>query len=150
MKINKAGLELVKQFEGFRADAYKDLAGIYTIGYGSTQGINENTPRITQMDAEKLLRDDLNSAEHLVTTLITKPLTSNQFSALVSLVFNCGGAPLRGTLGKRLNMGDYHGASLIFEKWCNARVNGVLTPIKGLLRRRLAEKALFLSTESGE
>lgn len=150
MKINKAGLELIKSFEGFRAEPYKDLAGVWTVGYGSTHGVTEHTPRITAIDGEKLLRDDLNSAEHLVTTMIKVPLTSNQFSALVSLVFNCGGAPLRGTLGKRLNMGDYHGASLIFEKWNNARVNGVLTPINGLTKRRLAEKALFLSTESGD
>ena len=88
-----------------------------------------------------LLAADLKNWERSVNLRITAPLTQNQFDALVSLVFNVGSKPLYLTLGTKLNAGDYAGAADEFMKWCHA--GGV--EVAGLLRRREAERLLFLN-----
>jgi lysozyme len=140
--INEAGLTLVKHFESFSAIPYVCPAGHRTIGYGHVIGPNENFDTITPEMGEHLLQMDLNIAESDVVRLIEVDLSDNQFSALVSFVFNIGGAALqRSTLRKRLNQRDYTGAAEEFPKWCYA--GGV--KLAGLLRRRIAEQKLFLS-----
>ncbi len=140
-QINDAGLELIKGFEGLRLLPYQDSAGVWTIGYGRTRGITAHTGRITKEQAETFLRDDLDIAEKEVSTLIKVPLTDNEFSALVSLVFNAGSEPLLMTLGKMLNDRAYVAAACQFPRWIY--VKGQIS--KGLVRRRDAEKKLFLS-----
>jgi GH24 family phage-related lysozyme (muramidase) len=140
MKINQAGLDLIKSFEGLRCNAYKCPAGVWTIGYGHTLNVVRGQI-IDVITAEQLLKQDLQQFERAVDKLITVPLTDNQFSALVSFAFNCGeGALSTSTLRRKLNGGDYLGAALEFLKW--TRANGKVLP--GLVRRRNAEKQLFL------
>ncbi|WP_199318665.1 lysozyme [Leptolyngbya sp. FACHB-541] len=139
-KINRAGLDMIKHFEGFRPQAYICPAGVPTIGYGSTLGVRMGD-RITQQGGEDLLQRDLVRFERAVSDAVKVPLTSNQFSALVCFAFNVGiGAFQRSTLLKLLNQRNYQGAADQLLLW-NKGGGRVL---QGLVRRREAERALFL------
>lgn len=145
MKINQAGIDLIKRFETCKLEAYLCPAGIPTIGWGHV-GLTTNMPvkfgeKITQAWADKLLSNDLNDFCKAVSEAVTVPLTENQFSALVCLCYNIGaGAFKKSTLVKKLNKGDSVGASQEFLRWNKA--GGKV--LKGLTTRREAEKALFL------
>lgn len=139
MMINEAGLNLIKDFEGCRLKAYLCPAGVWTIGYGHTQGVKPDMV-INQLQAERFLRQDLKRFEDAVTSLVKVPITPNQFSALVSFAYNVGtGALYDSTLLRKLNKKDYKGAANEFLRWNKA--GGKVLP--GLTRRRLAEKDLF-------
>lgn len=140
MQTNAAGLALIKQFEGLRLNAYQDMVGVWTIGYGHTGP--DVTPGlvINQQQAEQLLSSDLTRFETGVSRLVSVALNPNQFSALVSFSYNLGlGSLQSSTLLRLLNMGDYAGAAAQFPRW--DRAGG--REVAGLLRRRQAEKALF-------
>lgn len=142
-KTNKAGVELIKKFEGLRLTAYQDSVGVWTIGYGHTRTAREGM-KITEPEAEALLRDDLADAESDVSRMVSVPLNDNQFAALVSFVFNLGGNNFAfSTLRKMLNKGLYEGAGKQFARWNKA--GGKVLP--GLSRRRDAERELFLKGE---
>lgn len=138
-QINADGLALIMHFEGCRLNAYHDTRGLLTIGFGHTKGVQEGQT-ISQDQADSFLQDDCIQSEIEVQTHIRVPLTDNQFSALVCLVFNCGQAPLLHTLGAKLNEGDYAAAADQFNAWHFCKGNS----IEGLVDRRAAEKALFL------
>ena len=141
MRINEAGLNLIKDFEGCRLKAYLCPAGVWTIGYGHTQGVKPDMV-INQLQAERFLIQDLKRFEDAVTSLVKVPITPNQFSALVSFAYNVGtGALYDSTLLRKLNKKDYKGAANEFLRWNKA--GGKVLP--GLTRRRLAEKDLFES-----
>lgn len=142
--INATGLHIIKMWEGLRLEPYSDIAGKPTIGYGHLIKPGEKFDIITQDMAEELLKKDVHYAETAVSAYIFVPLTDNQFSALVSLVYNEGNAPLLGTLGHLLNTGD-PAAAEEFLVWNKAHVDGILVVSKGLARRREAERALFLT-----
>ncbi len=139
MKTSQNGIDLIKKFEGCRLAAYKCPAGRWTIGYGHTSGVKAGQ-KITQKQAENYLKSDLRKYEKGVEKAVKVTLNQNQFDALISFTYNCGiGALISSTLLKKLNTGDYKGASAEFPKWCKS--NGrVLT---GLKRRRNAERVLF-------
>ncbi|NJO76842.1 MAG: lysozyme [Leptolyngbyaceae cyanobacterium RM1_406_9] len=134
---------MIKRFEGFRTQAYICPAGVPTIGYGSTLGVRMGD-RITQQGAEELLQRDLVRFEQAVSDAVKVPLTSNQYSALVSFAFNVGiGAFQRSTLLKLLNQRNYQGAADQLLLW-NKGGGRVL---QGLVNRRQAERALFLKRD---
>lgn len=142
-KINQAGVELVKSFEGFRERAYKDAAGVWTIGYGHTATVHPGMT-VSREKAEALLRADLQVAESAVSRLVTVPLSDNEYAALVSFTFNLGQGALAGsTLLRRLNAGDKPGAAKEFGRWIHAGGR----KLNGLLRRRYAEMTLFLRAD---
>jgi len=141
--INAAGLRLIMSFESFSASPYQDEGGVWTIGYGHTQGVTRATPPVTEAEAEQLLRQDLKTAQESVARLVTAPLTDNQYAAVVSLVYNAGPEPLRRTLGAKLNAGDASAAQE-FLRW---RLAGGMVS-DGLVRRREAERALFRTPDS--
>ena len=141
MNISKKGIDLIKRFEGCRLKAYRCPAGVWTIGYGHTGNV-KSTDVITQEKAEEILKRDLKVHEDNVKRVVKIALTQNQFDALVSFEYNVGyGAFANSTLLKLLNAGNYNGASKQFERWVYAgdRV------LEGLLKRRKAERELFLS-----
>lgn len=144
LKTGKKGLELIKEFEGCRLTAYKCPANVWTIGYGHTKGVKQGQ-KITQSEAEELLKNDLKTYESYVNKYVKVSLNQNQFDALVSFTYNCGGGSLKNSLLlTKLNKGDYSGAANEFPRW-NKAGGRVLA---GLIRRRKAEKDLFLSTPS--
>lgn len=148
-KINQEGIALIKRFEGLELEAYQDVAGIWTIGYGHIEGVKPGM-RISDEEAEALLHQDLVRFEDGVERLVKVPLNDNEFSALVSFSFNVGINALAGSTAlKRLNTNDRQGAADALEWWNKARVNGVLQEVSGLTRRRAAEKALFLKPSAG-
>lgn len=139
MTTSDAGIQLIKKYEGCCLDAYLCPAKVPTIGYGHTEGVNLGM-RITQEQADSLLKGDLVSREAAVRRLVRVPVTQGQFDALVSFVYNIGtGAFERSTLLKKLNAGDTRGASAQFAVWNKA--GGKELP--GLTKRRAAERALF-------
>lgn len=142
-------LDLVKHFEGLYLKTYLCPARIFTIGYGHT-GLMHNDGtvfpgrKITESEAEALLRYDLEKFSGKVARLVKVPLEQHQFDALVSFAFNVGeGALSRSSLLKKLNAHNYAGAAEEFAKW-NKGGGKVLS---GLTRRRKAERHLFATGE---
>jgi lysozyme len=95
MRISNTGIEFIKKFEGLRLQAYLCPAGVWTIGYGSTQIAGRSVSSkdvISKDNAEILLRNDLLRFEKIVNDRINVRLNQNQFDALVSHTFNTGGS----------------------------------------------------------
>lgn len=138
-RIGPKGLALIKRSEGLRLKAYRCPAGVPTIGYGSTGPHVKMGMTITEAEAERLLREDLERFEKGVVQMAGM-MTPGQFSALVSFAFNVGlGALQKSTLLKKHLAGDYDGAAREFAKWNKAA--GKVLP--GLVTRRADEAALY-------
>lgn len=147
MKTSNKGVELIKRHEGFRANAYRCPAGVWTIGYGHTSGVKSGDV-ITAMEGERLLRHDLAYAEYVVNGQ-SVALTQNQFDALVSFVFNVGsGNFAKSTLLRKLKV-DANDPTIAseFRKWDKARQDGILRVLPGLVKRRAEEANLFTKQE---
>lgn len=139
MKINADGIDLIKKWEGLKLEAYLCPANVWTIGYGHTRTAKPGM-KITQTEAERLLRSDLQKFEQAVRNAVKVDLTENQFAALVSWVYNIGeGAMKSSTLLKKLNAGDYDSVPSELMRW--NKVKG--KPVKGLTNRRAAEAGLW-------
>jgi lysozyme len=143
MKISPAGVALIKEFEGFVGHPYRDAVGVWTIGYGHTEDVGPRSPRLTQVQATALLAKDLDRKYAPPVNALRVKLTQSQFDALVSLVYNCGPGAISAssTIGAALRRGDMAAAANGFLLWTKA---GGRT-LAGLVRRRKAERALFLS-----
>lgn len=171
MKLSKAGEDLMHRFEGFRSKPYLCPAHIWTIGYGhvlyqaqirlpvvrppgKTQAdipmIRKEMPlkpednRVwTKTEIEELFRMDVASFERGVLRLVPGVVgRQGSFDALVSFAFNAGlGNLQRSQIRMRANRGDWEGAAEAFMMWTKG--GGKVLP--GLVRRRDAERALFLS-----
>jgi GH24 family phage-related lysozyme (muramidase) len=93
----------------------------------------------------EIMRATLTTYEDAVKRYVSVNLTQGQFDALVDFAYNVGDQSLcTSTLLKKLNAGDYSGASAEFGKW----VNGGGKKLPGLVRRREAERRLFLGGQS--
>lgn len=139
MKINQRGIDLIKRFEGCELEAYQDLVGKWTIGYGHTKNVNEGM-RITEDQAERMLAEELKEFEDYINKYVTVDLEQNQFDALTSWVYNLGPTNLRrSTMLKVLNAGKYTEVPYQMKRW--NRAGGRVS--KGLTRRRKAEARLF-------
>ena len=140
--MTEACIRLVKRFEGFSPVPYRCPAGILTIGYGHVITERDSfTYPLTEEQAERILIADLMRIERIIKPMILVPLFWNQLDALVSFSFNVGPYTFRiSTLRKLLNEGDYEGAGEQFLRW----VYVGKTKLRGLVRRRQAERALFL------
>lgn len=165
--VNAAGLVLIKKFESLALRAYLCPAGVWTIGWGHTRGVREGD-KISLEQAEAMLAEDVAEAARIVEQHVMVPLTDNQFAALASFVFNVGpgkkgvkdgfvtlksGQP--STVLRVLNAGKYdmvavHGGKTLqgddiyfgrLLSWVNAGGRR----LKGLVRRRVAEAALWCS-----
>lgn len=147
MQINQAALDLIKEYEGLRLSAYQDAVGVWTIGYGTTAAasvgiIPKAGMTITEPQASAYLLKAVEKFAARISAGITVPVNENQFGAMVSLAYNIGpGAFLGSTLLRKLNAGDVPGAADQFAAWNKA--GGRALP--GLVRRRAAERALFLT-----
>lgn len=134
----------VAKWEGFLPTAYLDtiaVPSIYTIGFGHTGNVHAGE-RVTKAQALRLLSSDLRVAARAVHQGIHVKLSVRQRMALISLAFNCGGGAVIGsTLADKLNAKNYKAAANCFLEWDHA--GGVV--VQGLLNRRKAERAMFLS-----
>ena len=166
MKISQKGLdELIKPCEGYLAKqpdgscrAYRCPAGVWTCGWGCTEGVTANT-QWTLIEAEAALRAEMAKHEAAVEAMVTVPLNQGQFDALVSLSYNIGAAAVaRSTLLAHLNAGDYARAASHFSDFKRARVRGATAQrmrvpdgtsvvLPGLVTRRAAEMQFFLAAD---
>lgn len=151
MTPSSACLKLVMEFESFRARPYLCPAGVPTIGYGSTRysdgrKVALTDPVLPEPAARILLQHALvREVGPGVLGLLTRPVKQHQFDALCSFAYNLGLPNLSAsTLMKLVNRGDDTAAADEFLKWTKARVGGVLKVLPGLVRRRDAEKRLYL------
>ncbi|MNN30269.1 Lysozyme RrrD [compost metagenome] len=142
MRTSQRGLSLIKSFEGLRLQAYQDSVGVWTIGYGATRSVQPGM-KVSKEQAERMLLSDVKRFEPEVERLITSPLNQNQWDALVSFTYNLGAANLESSMLRRLlNAGNYVAAAEQIPRWNKA--GGKVLP--GLVRRRAAERELFLET----
>lgn len=142
MKTSENGLELIKNFEGLRTEAYICSAGLKTIGYGHVLAANDNRSQISIQEAENLFAFDIKLTEFAVLRNIKVELKQNQFDALVSFTFNVGPAALqRSTLRQKVNRSEHEEAKEEFLRWIYA--GGKVIP--GLVKRRRVEAEMFLS-----
>ena len=142
MEITNEGINLIKKFEGLKLESYLCPAGVWTIGYGHTKGVKKGD-KITQLEADNFLKEDLISFEKGVTRLIKSNINQNQFDALVSFAFNLGLANLKkSTLLKKVNSNP-NDRTIVdeFIKWIYAGGK----QLEGLKKRRQAEAYLYFS-----
>lgn len=154
MKMSENGLELLKQWEGFKLRMYKDSAGLPTIGVGHliTKGEQASgqitidgvavsyANGLTDQQVLDLLSQDVKPAEQAVTNGVKVALNQNQFDALVSFTFNVGNGAFNGsTLLKVLNQGNYSQVPDQLRRWNKA--GGQV--VQGLVNRRQNEINLW-------
>ena len=139
MKTGQDGINLIKQFEGCRLEAYKCPAGVWTIGYGHTEGVYQGQ-KITQAQADEYLRADLKKYEKKVDKYSKYGWRQNEFDAMVSFAYNVGSID-------KLTANGTRSKAVIADKLLLYNKGGgkVLT---GLTRRREAERKLFLQSGS--
>lgn len=139
MRTGDDGLALIRHFEGCRLEAYLCPAGVWTIGYGHTRGVQAGDV-IDQEAAEAYLIEDLEEFEGHVTRLVSTELKQHQFDALVSWTFNLGPGNLKeSTLLNRINYGPLSDVPFQMQRW--TRAGGKV--LEGLVKRRAAEAALW-------
>lgn len=144
MQMTQEGLALIRRFEGFRGEAYRCPAGVWTIGYGHTSqaGPPAVKPgmRMSEAEADAVLARDVEVFARAVRAGLTREIGPQQFSALVSFAFNVGtGAFSRSSVLRMVNAGRFDAVPARLKLWVKAR--GKVLP--GLERRRAAEAALF-------
>lgn len=145
--LSPRGADFITTFEDFRENAYLDVAGIWTIGYGSTR--IDGRPvvagqTITREQARLAFMADVATVLRFLESSVLVPLTQSQVDALTSLCYNIGvGAFQRSTLRRTLNARQTP-TEKMFTDWNKVRKNGQLVVSNGLTRRRKAEYALFM------
>jgi lysozyme len=140
MTTSRAGLRLIKEFEGLRLGAYICPAGVWTIGYGHTKGVKQGQV-IDQSKADDYLVEDIAPIERQLNKLNLN-FRQEQFDALVSWIFNLGGGNFQSsTMLKRIDS-DADDVEITDQmvKWVNAAGK----PLVGLKKRRIAEANMFL------
>lgn len=157
MAVTRATIELAKVLEGTKGGKpalkpYRDIAGVWTNGYGNTRGVTRTTPPITPEQAERDLIQHLDEADDIIAAHVTVPLNENQRGALQLFILNIGWPKfVRSTLLKRLNARDYTGAGKQFMLWIKFTnpETGKLEDSNGLINRRTTELGLWTTPVPG-
>jgi lysozyme len=146
MKMTEEGFVLIKHFEGFRANAYRDAVGVWTIGYGHTAMAGapdvKSGMTISASEGERILTRDVDVFARGVQQLVRVAISDTQFSSLVSFAYNVGlGNFRKSSVLAAVNRQDFQAVVRRLQLWNKA--GGRVLP--GLVRRRAAEAALFSS-----
>ena len=147
-------MPVIKQFEGFRAKPYKDSAGIPTIGYGTIQypdgkAVTMKDPAVTEQQAEGFLSFEMSKKSAAITPCLRRKATLHQGAAMLSLTYNIGTGAFKGsTVLRKFNAGDIPGSADAFLMWDKATVDGHLVVVPGLHKRRVQERAIFLTADA--
>ncbi|MFN3524427.1 MAG: lysozyme [Phenylobacterium sp.] len=148
-QVSKSAIDLIKRFEGFRPEAAQLTDGRWTIGYGHTQTARAGA-QVSERDAEALLIYDLIGVAHSINEWTLTPLNQNQFDALCAFAFNIGLENFRhSSVLRRINEGALIEAACAMELWRKADFEGERIVVDALVRRRAAEKTLFLTPLGG-
>ena len=149
---------LIAESEGLRLKAYRCPAGVWTIGWGETDGVRPGDT-CTKQDADRWLLEDLMHRAAKVRAMCTVEPSPNELGAMVSLAYNVGlgnpkdkksGGLANSTVLRQHNAGNSQAASRAFGLWNKARVNGELQVLAGLTARRAREAALYLAPDDDE
>lgn len=146
MQMTEEGLALIRRFEGFRANAYRCPAGVWTVGFGHTSEAGPPAVRpglqVSEEEAQRILAADVQHVADHVAPLLAREVSAAQFSALVSFAYNVGVPAFRSSsVLKAVNAGRFAEVPARLKLWVKA--GGRVLP--GLERRRAAEAELFLS-----
>ena len=145
---------LITGEEGLQLEAYKDVVGKWTIGYGHLIKPGEiyfpygSVKLISKEEADALLAADTLQSENCVDMHVAAKLTENQRAALISLIFNIGcGAFRNSTLLKKINsLAPVTESADEFDKWVMAtQPDGKKVIVAGLVNRRAREKEIYLA-----
>ena len=144
--LSQEGLNLITNFEGFEPEAYLDIGGVPTIGYGSTKDVKLGD-RIDENGARnRLIYEVVHTYHPALNNACKVPLNQFEYDAYISLMYNIGaGAFKRSTLLKYLNKSLYDEAALQILRW--NKVND--REVKGLTNRRKAEYQLCVRKING-
>tara|TARA_R100000544_G_C2218883_1_gene56251 strand:- start:411 stop:863 length:453 start_codon:yes stop_codon:yes gene_type:complete len=146
MKTSEEGIALIKKFEGCKLDAYQCSADVWTIGFGTTQGVKKGAT-CSQDEAETFLANDLCQFEQSILKMVDVSLKQNEFDALISWIYNLGATNFsESTLLRRINDNtDSSRADIPYQikRW--NRAGGKV--LDGLVRRREAEALLWQGKE---
>lgn len=167
MKTSEAGLHLMHKFEGYKNKPYLCPAHIWSVGWGTVlyqdqiklpmiRVEGKDVPMIrkeyplrqednrvwSKEELVEIFKNDLASFERAVLRLVPGCVGhQGRFDALVCLAYNIGAGNLqRSTIRMKANRGDWEGAADAFLDW----VKGGGRVLPGLVKRRQAERALFL------
>ncbi len=142
--ISDIGLRLIKAYEGFLAEPVNMATGERVVGFGHRIPAAESVT-VNEGEAEELLKSELESVEDFINTHVHAAMTQSQFDALCSLVFSIGkDAFLKSDVYHAFNQGQIIDAANGFDVWRLSEIEGETYMVDALVRRRTAEKALFL------
>lgn len=144
-QISDTGIALIKSYESLKLDSYQDSAGLWTIGYGHILGVRQGDTCTVEQAEQWFLADVAGKVKQVDLECFDVPTTQNQFDAMCSLAFNIGSAAFCAssvTAWHRLKR--YDKAADSFLLWDKAHVDGQIMEVPGLLRRREAERDLYL------
>lgn len=145
--ISDMGLKLIKAYEGYRPVDRTLVSGQRVVGYGHRL-LGEEVMVLSKAQAEELLKDDLAPFIDMINENVHAPLSQSQFDALVSFAYNIGPkAFLKSDTLRALNNGRPLDAANGFDIWRKSEIDGKVYVVDALMRRRTAEKALFLRPE---
>lgn len=141
-------LRLIRYFEGLRLSAYQDSVGVWTIGYGHTEGVRRGM-KITEEEAERYLRQDAAKALNDTMTLcpVLRDAPVGKLIAITDFTYNFGAGRLRAsTLRRLINEGEWEKVPAELQKWVWARdkETGEMEQLPGLIKRRKAEVLLWI------
>lgn len=147
MSVDPRLVEMIAVFEGFRPEAYRDQAGVWTIGYGHTKGVAAGD-RISHEAAREMLEQEIAEFRAAVEKAVSAPALPHEIDAFTSLAFNIGATAFAGSTAlKRFNAGDREGAADALLWWDKITdpTTGKKRVSNGLRRRRQMERSLFLT-----
>jgi len=145
LRVSEEGIRKLKTWEGFEANAYQDIASVWTIGYGHTGEAAKPGASITEPEAHALLLSDLAWFEGRMNILLEDiPTAQHEFDAMCLLMYNIGHSAFkRSSVFRYHSAGDKMKAAESFLMWRKATVDGVKKPVWGLFRRRFDEGAMY-------
>ena len=140
MRASQILINHIKKSEACKLTAYQDSAGVWTIGYGHTQGVKKGD-HITQYQAEQFLKEDLAKFEAEANNVKLIGSSQGKFDAVLDFMYNCGVGNFNSSTLKKYIESNRKTWEIQeqFLKWVNARVNGKLTKLGGLVTRRIWE-----------
>lgn len=141
MRASQTLIDAIKKFESCVLTAYQDSVGVWTIGYGHTEGVKKGD-RITLYQAEKFLKDDLAKFEP-VANKCKRIATQGQYDAVLDFIYNCGPKNWESSTLKKYIEGGHKTWEIQeqFLRWVNAGGK----KLGGLVSRRIWEAARYNS-----
>ena len=149
-RVTSATVDFAARFEGLRRRSARLPGGRgWTVGYGHSRTARQGV-EVTQDEARVLLAWDLSQAAAVIDAVVFAPLEANPFDALCDFAFNIGETAFRTCeVARHLNEGRPLRAAAALEMWRRATIAEDSLVVDALVRRRAAEKALFLTPPDG-